>query len=89
MSPLINSYFGLGCFAFVAPAIGSDANPFPLPRPFVSEFSDEELIYTGKVSYEFADPVTVYASFTHGYKSGGFNLDSTAAAGGADPRFCF
>ncbi len=86
-SPLTNSYFGLGCFAFVAPAIGSDANPFPLPRPFVSEFSDEELIYTGKVSYEFADPVTVYASFTHGYKSGGFNLDSTAASGGADPRF--
>ena len=86
-SPLTNSYFGLGCFAFVAPAIGTDANPFPLPRPFVSEFSDEELIYTGKVSYEFADPVTVYASFTHGYKSGGFNLDSTAASGGADPRF--
>lgn len=86
-SPLTNSYFGLGCFAFVAPAIGTDANPFPLPRPFASEFSDEELIYTGKVSYEFAAPVTVYGSFTHGYKSGGFNLDSTAASGGADPRF--
>ena len=86
-SPLTNSYFGLGCFAFVAPAIGTDANPFPLPRPFTSKFSDEELIYTGKVSYEFASPVTVYASFTHGYKSGGFNLDSTAASGGADPRF--
>ncbi|WP_246255530.1 TonB-dependent receptor domain-containing protein [Parasphingorhabdus flavimaris] len=86
-SPLTNSYFGLGCFAFVAPAIGTDANPFPLPRPFTSNFSDEELIYTGKVSYEFASPVTVYASFTHGYKSGGFNLDSTAASGGADPRF--
>ncbi len=85
--PLINNIFGLGCFAFVAPAIGSDANPFPLPRPFDTTFSDEELIYTGKVSYEFASPITVYASFTHGYKSGGFNLDSTAAAGGADPRF--
>lgn len=84
---LVNNVFGLGCFAFTAPAIGTDANPFPLPRPFVSEFSDEELIYTGKVSYEFADPVTIYASFTHGYKSGGFNLDSTAASGGADPRF--
>ena len=86
-APLINNVFGLGCFAFTAPAIGSDANPFPLPRPFDSTFNDEELIYTGKVSYEFASPVTVYASFTHGYKSGGFNLDSTAAAGGADPRF--
>lgn len=84
---LTTNILGLGCFAFVAPAIGSDAIAFPLPRPFVSEFSDEELIYTGKVSYEFADPVTIYASFTHGYKSGGFNLDSTAAAGGADPRF--
>ncbi len=86
-APLINNIFGLGCFAFTAPAIGSDANPFPLPRPFDTTFSDEELIYTGKVSYEFASPITVYASFTHGYKSGGFNLDSTAAAGGADPRF--
>jgi iron complex outermembrane recepter protein len=86
-APLINNIFGLGCFAFTAPAIGSAANPFPLPRPFNTNFGDEELIYTGKVSYEFADPVTVYASFTHGYKSGGFNLDSTAAAGGADPRF--
>ncbi|MFK7842140.1 MAG: TonB-dependent receptor [Sphingorhabdus sp.] len=85
--PLVNNIFGLGCFAFTAPAIGSNANPFPLPRPFNTNFSDEELIYTGKVSYEFASPITVYASFTHGYKSGGFNLDSTAAAGGADPRF--
>ncbi|OAN98458.1 TonB-dependent receptor [Sphingomonadales bacterium EhC05] len=85
--PLVNNIFGLGCFAFTAPATGSDANPFPLPRPFNTNFSDEELIYTGKVSYEFASPITVYASFTHGYKSGGFNLDSTAAAGGADPRF--
>ncbi|MFZ1742185.1 MAG: TonB-dependent receptor, partial [Pontixanthobacter sp.] len=78
---------GLGCFAFVAPAIGSNAIAFPLPRLFNSQFKDNELIYTGKVSYEFAAPVTMYASFTHGYKSGGFNLDATAAAGGADPRF--
>ena len=84
---LINNVFGLGCFAFVAPAIGSNANPFPLPRLFSGKFKDDELIYTGKLSYEFAAPVTAYASYTHGYKSGGFNLDSTAAAGGADPRF--
>ncbi|MXO83275.1 TonB-dependent receptor [Altererythrobacter aestiaquae] len=79
--------FGLSCFAFTAPAIGSDANPFPLPRPFSGDFNDSELIYTGKLSYSFDAPVNVYASFTHGYKSGGFNLDSTAASGGADPRF--
>ena len=84
---LANTMFVLGCFPFTAPAIGTDANPFPLPREFDDTFSDEELIYTGKISYEFAAPVTVYGSFTHGYKSGGFNLDVTAAAGGGDPRF--
>lgn len=86
-APLVNTVLALGCFAFVAPAIGSDAIAFPLPRTFDDTFEDEELIYTGKVSYEFSAPVTVYASFTHGYKAGGFNLDSTAAAGGADPSF--
>lgn len=84
---LITPVFGTGCFAFTAPADLPQAAVFPLPRTFDSEFSDSELIYTGKVSYAFAAPVNVYASFTHGYKSGGFNLDSTAAAGGADPRF--
>lgn len=79
--------FVLSCFPFVAPADLPASAVLPLPRSFNSEFKDEELIYTGKISYEFAVPVTVYASFTHGYKSGGFNLDSTAAAGGADPRF--
>ena len=85
--PLINNVFGTGCFAFTAPADLPQAAVFPLPRTFSDTFKDDELIYTGKVSYEFAAPVNVYASFTHGYKSGGFNLDSTAAAGGADPRF--
>ncbi|WP_245228489.1 TonB-dependent receptor [Pontixanthobacter sp. CEM42] len=84
---LVNNVFGTGCFAFTAPADLPQAAVFPLPRTFNSSFEDNELIYTGKVSYAFADPVNVYASFTHGYKSGGFNLDSTAAAGGADPRF--
>ncbi|HEY9092974.1 TonB-dependent receptor [Parasphingorhabdus sp.] len=86
-APLINNLYVLGCFPFTAPAIGTDANPFPLPRLFDTTFNDEELIYTGKISYEFDAPVTAYASFTHGYKSGGFNLDATAASGGADPRF--
>ncbi|ASK88274.1 TonB-dependent receptor [Sphingorhabdus sp. SMR4y] len=82
-----NGLFGTGCFAFTAPADLPQAVAVPLPRSFTGTFSDEELIYTGKVSYEFASPVTVYASFTHGYKSGGFNLDSTAAVGGSDPSF--
>ena len=78
--------FVLSCFPFVAPAIGSDAIPLPLPREFSGQFKDDELIYTAKLGYDFGN-VNTYASFTHGYKSGGFNLDTTAAAGGADPRF--
>ncbi len=84
---LVGSVLGTGCFAFTAPAIGSDAIAFPLPREFEVPFSDNELIYTGKVTYQFAAPITAYASFTHGYKSGGINLDITANAGGADPTF--
>lgn len=76
-----------GCFPFVAPADLAASAVLPLPRSFNGTFKDEELIYTGKVSYEFVAPINVYASFTHGYKSGGFNLDATAAIGGADPRF--
>lgn len=78
--------FVLSCFPFVAPAIGSDAIPLPLPREFSGSFKDDELIYTVKLGYDFGD-VNTYASFTHGYKAGGFNLDTTAAAGGLDPRF--
>ncbi len=92
------SILGTGCFAFTAPADLPQAFPgsypapldgvfFPLPRTFDGKFKDDELIYTGKLSYEFTPDMTAYAGFTHGYKSGGFNLDSTAAAGGADPRF--
>ncbi len=84
---LVPSVLGTGCFAFTAPAIGTDAIAFPLPRPFEVPFSDNELIYTGKLSYEFDAPVTAYVSFTHGYKSGGINLDITANSGGADPTF--
>jgi len=84
---LIPTILITGCFPFVAPADLAASAVLPLPRTFADTFEDEELIYTGKVSYEFAAPITVYASFTHGYKSGGFNLDTTAAIGGADPRF--
>ncbi len=87
-----NGLFGLGCFAFTAPADLPTAGVIPTPITFdgtgADEFNDDELIWTVKLGYEFPTvPVNVYASFTHGYKSGGFNLDSTAAIGGADPRF--
>lgn len=84
---LQQTVFVTGCLPFIAPADLPQSAVLPLPRTFNEKFSDNELVYTGKVAYEFAAPVNVYASFTHGYKSGGFNLDSTAAAGGADPRF--
>jgi outer membrane receptor protein involved in Fe transport len=86
-APLIGGTLALSCFAFVAPARGADGEFFPLPREFNVPFSDNELIYTGKVSYQFAAPITAYASFTHGYKAGGINLDITANTGGADPTF--
>ncbi|MCB2087940.1 MAG: TonB-dependent receptor [Sphingomonadaceae bacterium] len=86
-SNTFSNIFGTGCFAFTAPADLPQAAFLPLPRTFSGKFKDDELIYTVKLGYEFAVPVNVYASFTHGYKSGGFNLDSTAAVGGADPRF--
>jgi len=85
--PLVTNVFGLGCLAFLAPADLPQAAVFPLPRTFDEEFNDDELIYTAKVGYEIAPAVSTYASFTHGYKAGGFNLDSTAASGGADPSF--
>ncbi len=84
---LVPSVLGLGCFAFTAPALGADGELFPLPREFQVPFSDDELIYTGKLTYQFDAPVTAYVSFTHGYKSGGINLDITANTGGADPTF--
>ena len=79
----------LGCFPFLAPADHplAFATPLPLPRSFDDTFEDKELIYTGKIGYEVSDDISTYASFSHGFKSGGFNLDSTAAIGGADPSF--
>ncbi|QUL39433.1 TonB-dependent receptor [Erythrobacter sp. JK5] len=81
------SFIGLGCFGFTAPADLPQSAALPLVRTFQSEFSDEELIYTIRLGYEFSSPINVYASFTHGYKAGGINLDTTAAVAGADPTF--
>ncbi|MEL6237356.1 MAG: TonB-dependent receptor [Pseudomonadota bacterium] len=77
----------LGCLGFIAPADLPEAAVFPLPVTFQETFDDEELIWTARLSYAFAAPVNIYASFTHGYKSGGINLDTTAAVLGASPVF--
>ncbi|MBV7265073.1 TonB-dependent receptor [Erythrobacter sp. WH131] len=84
---LVPAFIGLGCFGFSAPADLPEAAVLPLVRTFEDTFNDEELIYTARLGYAFAAPVNIYASFTHGYKSGGINLDTTAAVGGADPTF--
>jgi len=84
---LVPAFVGIGCFGFTAPADLPQAVALPLPRTFQSEFDDEELIYTIKLGYEISPSINTYASFTHGYKAGGINLDTTAAVGGADPTF--
>ncbi len=73
----------LNCFPFAAPALGVSF----LPAEFDLTFEDDEFIYTGQIGWEPNPDLLTYASFTHGYKAGGFNLDSTAAASGGDPRF--
>jgi len=78
-----------GCFAFTVEAdqvLGAGLVNV-LPRTFDDTYDDDELVYTLKSVYYFNDDINAYASFTHGFKSGGFNMDSTAAINGADPRF--
>ncbi len=75
---------GFACFPFATPA---DTGILILPATFDNTFEDDELVYTGKAVFSLTDGTSLYGSYTHGFKSGGFNLDSTAAAGGADPRF--
>lgn len=79
-------------FPTLFPALTNPASPLVglgnlLPRDFADTFEDDELVYTIKLGYDLSDDVSVYGGFTHGFKSGGFNIDASAAAGGADPRF--
>lgn len=75
---------GLACFPFAARVVN---NGIGTPREFSQTFKDEELVYTAKLTWEPADNINSYLSFTHGYKSGGFNLDPTAAVQ-ASPMTC-
>ncbi|MGY6550273.1 MAG: TonB-dependent receptor [Erythrobacter sp.] len=84
---LVAPFIGLGCFGFTAPADLPQSAVLPLVRTFDSEFRDEELIYTLNLNYAITPDVNVYAGFTHGFKAGGINLDTTAAVGGAEPVF--
>ena len=77
-------YGAFGCFPFATPA---DTGIPILPVEFADAFKDEELVWTVKGVYDITEHINTYVSFTHGFKAGGFNLDSTAAVGGADPSF--
>ncbi|MEL6688572.1 MAG: TonB-dependent receptor, partial [Pseudomonadota bacterium] len=83
----------LNCFPFSAPAIGSGFTNDAFaafgffPEEYDETFEDDELIYTVKLGWEPTSDLLFFAGFTHGYKAGGFNLDASAGAGGADPRF--
>jgi iron complex outermembrane recepter protein len=103
---------GLNCFPFAAPVNlaapaglggGLASNFLPLPREWANTFKDDEITYTAQVGYKANEDLLIYAGYSHGFKSGGFNLDPTAAnitnsaavlgGGGlvapifADPRF--
>ena len=106
---IINGVVGLNCFPFAAPVTlagpggGLASNFLPLPREWSDVFKDDEITYTAQVGYKANPDLLLYAGYSHGFKSGGFNLDPTAAnltnsgavlAGGgtvapifADPRF--
>jgi len=79
------------CFAFASPVLSDPRVPASAagvaPEEFAETFSDEEFIYTIQASWKPSLDILTYASFTHGYKAGGFNLDPNAAVGVADPRF--
>ena len=78
-----------GCFAF---SVEADQQ-LPaglvntLPQTFDDSWDDDELVYTVKAVYRITDDIQTYASVSHGFKSGGFNLDATAAILGSNPVF--
>lgn len=77
----------LSCLPFNTVAVPAGAGGGLLPELFDTTFEDDEFIYTIQAGWKPDSNHLVYASFTHGYKAGGINLDSSSAIGGADPRF--
>ena len=84
---LANGALLLSCFPFATAANHPLSGIAPLPREYDLRFKDDELTYTAQIAYNNNNGLLAYASFSHGFKSGGFNLDPAAAAGGLDPRF--
>ena len=84
---LAGGALGLSCFPFATQANLPASAILPLPREYDLTFKDDEITYTGQLAYNNNAGFLAYASLAHGFKSGGFNLDPAAAAGGLDPRF--
>jgi iron complex outermembrane recepter protein len=70
--PNVNTLLGLGALQF-----------FPPAPNFNSSRSDSDLSGTVIVNFDATDDVNLYASYTEGYKGGGFALDSAAARVGS------
>jgi outer membrane receptor protein involved in Fe transport len=84
---LAGGALGLTCFPFATQANLPASAVLPIPREYALRFKDDELTYTAQLAYNNNAGLLLYAGLSHGFKSGGFNLDPAAAAGGADPRF--
>lgn len=76
---LAGGALALTCFPQAAQADLPTSSLLPTPRTYDETFEDDELVYTLKASYAFNEDVNAYAGFTHGFKSGGFNLDPSSA----------
>lgn len=79
---------GINCFPFAtsvnltAPSAlggGLASRLLPIPRLWAQKFSDDEITYTAQVGYKANEDLLLYAGYSHGFKSGGFNLDPQAA----------
>lgn len=58
---------------------GLASNFLNQPREFAGVFKDDALTYTGQLAYKPNSDILLYGSFSHGFKSGGFNLDQSSA----------
>jgi len=85
---LRNGMIGLNCFPFAvstnltAPAAlggGLASRLLPLPHTWSDTFKDDEITYTAQVGYKANEDLLLYAGYSHGFKSGGFNLDPMSA----------
>jgi outer membrane receptor protein involved in Fe transport len=87
-APLRAGMIGINCFPFAtsvaltAPAAvggGLASAKLPLPRVWSQEFKDDEITYTAQLGYKANEDLLLYAGYSHGFKSGGFNLDPQSA----------